>query len=112
MGRPEIQSTLTAAEKAELARLWTLFETTDAAPVALPLPPSRAIAFRDVSTGPSAPTKLANLALASLSSTERAAVTRLQLAHDSDADPSTVTEADLDAAIAQPARFTPAELRG
>lgn len=112
MEAPGFIETLFPQEKAALPKLWTLLETTAAAPksaAALPALPSLAPA--DASTAAGTLSAPAFLAIADLPEALKVAARRVELTHDSDSDQSTITVADLSAAIATPGPYTPAEIK-
>lgn len=112
MEQPENFKYLLAAEKAELPTLWAFLETTSEVPAVLSARPTQSWDFKEaiVEPGTSLPAPLpypiANLPEA----TWKVVAGRLQLGNDEDANPATVSLADLDAAIAAPGPFTPDEL--
>ncbi len=108
--KPGFVETLFPEEKATLGKLWELLETTNGAPQGVALPALATLTAVDVSTPAGLPVKPAKLTIASLPAALQPAAQRLQLTRNDDFDAATVTEADLDGAIAQPGPYTPAEV--
>ncbi len=109
--KPGFIETLFPAEKAALPTLWSMLETTNDAPANVVVATSAPFKATDLSVLPGTLAKPASLVIASLPSALRDSCTRLQLTRDSDTDPTTVTEADLDGAIATPGPYTPADIK-
>jgi hypothetical protein len=110
MEQPDFIATLRPEERAALPVLWELLETTNDAPAAGADPTLPSLEGRDVSTPAGPLVKPASIAIASVVASRRDALERLELTRNSDGDPSTVSEADLDGALAQPGPYTPAEV--
>jgi hypothetical protein len=109
--KPGFIETLFAEEKAALPKVWETLETTRGVATNVTLPPNLTLEAVDLSTTGGAPIKPAKLAIASLDAGLVAAARRLQLTRNDDGDAETVTEADLDAAIATPGPYTPDEVK-
>jgi hypothetical protein len=108
--KPGFIGTLFPDEKAALSDLWKLLETTNASPGAMTLPPLVSLSAVDISTPAGAPIVPTKLDIASLPLDLQLSAKRLELTQDSDGDPTTVTQADLAAAIATPGPYTTAEI--
>ncbi len=108
--RPGFIETLFPEEKAALPSLWALLETTNAPPAVVAVPPLVGLSEVDISTPAGAPMPPAKLLIATLPAKLVAAANRLELTRDDDVDPTTVTVADLNAAITTPGPYTPAEV--
>jgi hypothetical protein len=108
--KPGFIETLFPEERAELPALWALLETSNAAPANVSPSPPMTVAGKDVSTPAGAPIEPASLKIDSLPANLQQSSTRLELTHDSDGDASTVTKDDLNAAIAAPGPYTPADV--
>lgn len=112
MEHPDFIKYLHATEKAEMATLWGLLETTSATPTAFTLRPTQAADFKEAIVEPGTslpdpgPYPIAQLPVDAW----RAPAERLELGSDEDADPSTVSLADLLGAIAAPWAFLPEEI--
>lgn len=109
--KPGFVDTLFPEEKAALPKLWALLETTKVAPGAVTLPALVDLAEADLSIAAGAPIKPATLAISSLPTALQTAAKRLELTRDADGDPTTVSEVDLDLAIATPGPYTPGEVQ-
>jgi hypothetical protein len=110
--QPGFIETLFPAEKAALPKLWALMETSNAAPknpsavAALPT-----IQVQDTSKAAGTLSAPTFLAINELPSELQQAANRVQLTKDSDNDDATITVADLNAVIATPGPYTPAEVK-
>jgi hypothetical protein len=109
--KPGFIETLFPEEKAALKKVWEMLETTRGVATNVTLPPNLTLEAVDVSTVAGAPIKPAKLAIASLDPTLATDARRLELTRNDDGDAETVTEADLDAAIATPGPYTPEEVK-
>lgn len=108
--KPGFVETLFPEEKAALPRLWEMLETVNGTAPNVALPATTGLEVVDVSTAAGAPVKPASLDIATLPTELVAPAKRLELTRNSDANATTVTEADLDGAIAQPGPYTPEEV--
>ena len=110
METPSYIRTLYPDEKAALPQLWALLETTplDPSPIAIPgLPAFSAV---DVSTPASMPIKPPKLEIATLPAAVQPQARRLEMVVDSDGDPESITEVDLDDPLSDPDPWTPDEI--
>lgn len=110
---PGFIETLYPEERAALPALWALLETTNESPKVVEevveIPMSSVDDVMDVSVRPSSLVVPTSLALSSLSPTQQAAARRLQLSKNHDGDAATVSKTDIEAALASPGPYTPAE---
>jgi hypothetical protein len=111
MEQPGFIETLFADERAALPSVWELMATTSDPPTPLAIAPLATVQPVDISTPPGQLAKPASLAISTLPSTsQKDAANRLELTRNSDGDATTVTEADLNAAIANPGPYTRSEV--
>lgn len=108
--KPGFIETLFPEERAQLPALWKLLETTDDPATPVTLPALVTVDAVDVSTPAGSPIEPASLDIASLPARLQRTAQRLELTQDSDSDPTTITKADIAAAIASPGPYTPAEI--
>lgn len=110
MEDPRYLRTLYPDEKAALPALWALLETTDASPAPVSVSPLSPFAAVDASTAATIPLKPAKIDISSLPAELQLAARRLQMIVDSDADPTSITEVDIDDPLAFPDPWTPDEI--
>lgn len=110
MEQPAYIRTLYPEEKAALPKLWALLETTPLDPTAVNVPSLSAFSAVDRSTPAAMPIKPPQLAIASLPSAVQPQARRLEMVVNSDGDPETITEADLDDPLGDPDPWTPDEI--
>ncbi len=108
--KPARLATLHAAERARLADLWALLETSDRAPAKIALAPVAPAHVTSLSTPAGPPVPAPMLRLADLVEAHRSAASRLELTTNDDGDPQTISSADLDVALADPGSYTPADV--
>jgi hypothetical protein len=109
--KPGFIETLFPEERAQLPALWKLLETTDDPATPVTLPALVTMDVVDVSTPAGSPIEPESLDIASLPARLQRTAQRLELTQDSDSDPTTITKADIAAAIASPGPYTPAEIK-
>lgn len=103
MEQPEYFSTLFPEEQARFPALWEMLEAPADPPTVVDMPAALVLSASDRSTPPSGLAIPEKLLINTLTTQEPAR--RLQLVHDSDRDPETITLADLDQGLARPGRF-------
>ena len=110
MEQPSYIRTLYPEEKAALPRLWALLETTPLDPTAVSIPGLPAFSPVDVSTPATMPIKPPKLEIVTLPASVQPQARRLEMVVDSDGDPETITEADIDDPLGDPDPWTPDEI--
>lgn len=111
MEQPSYIRTLFPEERAALPALWALLETTPLDPSPVNAPGLPAFVPVDASSPATMPIKPPKLEIASLpNATMQAHANRLQLVVNSDGDPATITEADIDDPLKDPDPWTDDEI--
>jgi len=110
MEQPSYIRTLYPEEKAALPKLWALLETTPLDPTPVNVPNLPAFSPVDVSTPATMPLKPPKLEIVTLPGPVQPQARRLEMVVDSDGDPETITEADLDDPLGDPDPWTPDEI--
>lgn len=110
MEDPRYLRTLYPDEKAALPALWALLETTNDSPTPISVSPLSPFATVDASTAATMPLKPPKLDISSLPATLQPAARRLQMIVDSDSDPTSITEVDIDDPLAFPDPWTQTEI--
>jgi hypothetical protein len=111
MEKPGFIETLFPEEKAALPKIWALLETTAAAPTS-----SAAVAAlpkleaEDVSIAAGTLAQPSVLNVVDLPAGLQLAASRIELSHNSDNDPATITLTDVDGALANTGPYTPDEV--
>ena len=114
MEKPPQSTVLFPNEKAALPRIWAVMEIGAVAPVVnLVGAPAGDLPLKDRITTkltPPSPIVVTKMPVASLSYDLRTVASRIELAYDDDADPATISPADVASAKANPAPFTSSEV--
>jgi hypothetical protein len=110
MEQPSYIRTLYPDEKAALPRLWALLETTPLDPTPVNIPNVPAFSTTDVSTPATLPIKPPKLEIPTLPAAVQPHARRLEMVVDSDGDPETITELDIDDPLGDPDPWTAEEI--
>lgn len=110
MEQPSYIRTLYPEERAALPQLWALLETTPLDPTPVHVPAVPAFTPVDASAPATLPIKPPKLEIPSLPATVQPQARRLEMVVDSDGDPETITELDIDDPLGDPDPWTPDEI--
>lgn len=110
MEQPSYIRTLYPEERAALPQLWALLETTPLDPTPVPVPGLPTFTPVDASVPATMPIKPPKLEIPSLPAVVQPHARRLQIVVDSDGDPETITELDIDDPLGDPDPWTPEEI--
>jgi hypothetical protein len=110
MEQPSYIRTLYPEERAALPQLWALLETTPLDPTPVLVSNLPAFAPVDASAPATMPLKPPKLEIPSLPAAVQPQARRLEMVVDSDGDPETITELDIDDPLGDPDPWTPDEI--